>query len=119
MSEWLDKHAPWAVFIVLAIAGGIVAHVRAYEMVKVDLTFRQHFWSITRRSMMAGFAGVLVYLAADGWAMRGSPWAYFAAGICGLFSAEFFDLVWRMGTAYLQGRMRIAPADEAKDPGKP
>lgn len=115
MFDWLKLHIPsWVTFIIIAMAGGIVAHVRTYEQAKIDLSWRQHFWSIMRRAFVSGFAGILVYLAADGAGMSASPWAFFLAGLCGLFSAEAFDLAWRLVTAYLQGRVKISTEEEKK-----
>lgn len=107
MLDWLNEKAPWAAFIVLSVMGGIVAHIRMFEQMKVDMTPIQHLWSISRRATMAAFAGLLVYFAADGWGARASPWSFIAAGICGMFAAEFFDLLWRLGSAYVQGRVKI------------
>jgi hypothetical protein len=111
---WVGEKAPWVLFIVLAITGGAVAHIRTFEQAKLDLTFREHFWALARRSVVSGFAGMLVFLAADGAGMRGSPWSFFLAGLCGLFSAEAFDLAWRLVTAWLQGRVRITTPPPAR-----
>jgi hypothetical protein len=108
MLKWLNENVPWATFVLLAIAGGAVAHIRVYEQAKIDLSFKQHFWSLTRRCTMAGFAGMLVYLAASGQNWSSSPWAFFIAGLCGLFSAEALDLMWRLVTAWMQGRVKIS-----------
>lgn len=100
--EWVNERAPWMVFIILSITGGAVAHIRTYETAKIDMSFKQHFWALVRRSVVSGFAGVLIYLAAHAQGFAGSPWAFFLAGLCGLFSAEFFDLAWRVASSRFQ-----------------
>jgi hypothetical protein len=51
--------------------------------------------------------------------MAGSPWAFFVAGLCGLFSAEALDLMWRLVTAYLQGRIKLTLNNSSGTPQDP
>lgn len=80
-------------FAIVAVIGGIVAHIRQYEITRQERTFSEHFWGVVRRAVMGGFGGLLVYFA---W--RGASWpeayGYFVAGIVGLFASEAFEFFW-------------------------
>jgi hypothetical protein len=34
MLKWLNENVPWGAFVLLAIIGGAVAHIRVYEQAK-------------------------------------------------------------------------------------
>ncbi len=95
LEGWLSGR-PLIGFILLAIVGGIVAHVRMYERSGIELTPMRHFWGIVRRMLSSGFAGLLVFFAWSnlGWS---EAWGYFVAGMCGMFSTEFFEIAWSFG----------------------
>lgn len=82
-------------FAIVAVIGGIVAHIRQYELTKAEITPAQHFWGVIRRAIMGGFGGLLVWFA---W--RGAAWpeayGYFIAGIVGLFASEAFEFAWSL-----------------------
>lgn len=90
-----DEIIAAASFAVVATIGGIVAHIRAYEIAHLELTPAQHFWGIVRRSIMGGFGGLLVFFA---W--HGADWppayGYFVAGVVGLFASEAFEFFWTL-----------------------
>ena len=90
----VDRHAPWAGFILMSVIGGVVAHVREWEVKYPTYTFRQHACAIARRAVMAVFAGALWFkvMEAQGW--LASPYAYVGASLVGLFAPEFIDLLW-------------------------
>lgn len=91
---FIDKHAPWAGFILMSVIGGVVAHVREWEAKFPDYTLRQHAFAVSRRAVMAVFAGAIWFkvMEAQGW--LSSPYAYVGASLVGLFAPEFLDLLW-------------------------
>ena len=97
MKEWLLRHAPWLSFVVIAVIGGIVAHVREWDVLHPGYTFKQHVLMLLRRSIMASLAGLLWYFLTEGMQWQNSPFAFMGAAIVGLFASEFFDLLWVIG----------------------
>jgi hypothetical protein len=93
-------------FALIALIGGIVAHIQQYELLKLELTPWQHFWGILRRSVMGGFGGILVYFA---WHGAGWPeaYGYFAAGVVGLFSSQAFEFMWSVVKQVIAKRLGV------------
>lgn len=85
---------PWFGYWLMAIIGGIVAHVREWEAKDPSLTTKQHVVAIVRRSTMATLAGLMWYYTVIGAGWSNTPFAYVGASLVGLFSPEFFDLLW-------------------------
>ena len=95
MKEWLlaFKSTPIIGFLVLAVMGGIVAHIRRYEQMGVVLTPWQHWWAIVRKALPAVLSSLLVYAAWDAlsWTLS---WGFVVAGIVAVFASEAFDFAW-------------------------
>lgn len=91
---WLSRNTPWLGFVLLAVLGGVVAHIREWESTHPGYTYSQHAWSLFRRSVMSVLAGLMWWLLMreNGWESR--PYAYVGASLVGLFTPEFFDLLW-------------------------
>lgn len=88
-------------YIMLAVIGGIVAHIREWEKLNPNYSFRDHCWAIIRRTVMAVLAGLMWFLIMleQGWTAK--PLAYVGASLVGLFSPEFFDWLWGLYKARL------------------
>lgn len=88
-------------FIVMACVAGVVAHIRAYEQAKIELTWRQHVWGLLGRVISSGFMGLITYFtwSATGWTQA---WGFVAAGIVGLFATEASVAVFYIGKAKLE-----------------
>lgn len=105
--DWIEKvesfllTRPGIGFIILAMVGGIVAHIRAYEQAKIELSLRQHVWGIIGRIISSGFMGLITYFTwnATGWSQA---WGFVAAGIIGLFATEASVAIYQIGKAWLE-----------------
>lgn len=112
-SAWMTKNVPWIGYVVMSVLGGVVAHIRDWEKRNPGMTYRQHFWALTRRTIMAVLASILWYLIMkeNGWESR--PYSYVGAGLVGLFSPEFFDWLWDLMKARI-GQKAQQPKDGDK-----
>ncbi len=81
-------------YLVLAVFGGIIAHVKEWETLAPQYTAWQHFWAIVRRALIATFAGLIWYFLMLGSQWQGKPFAYVGAALIGLFAPEFLDFLW-------------------------
>ena len=93
-TEYIDLYFPALGMVFLAITGGVVAHIKDWESMHPDMTWRNHCWALLRRGIMAALAGLIWYYVAKQWAWNGQPFAYAGASVVGLFAPEFFDLMW-------------------------
>lgn len=118
MKKWIAENAPWLTFVVMALAGGVIAHIRYFEKIGVHMTFKEHLKSLTIRSSYAGFAGLLIYLLTDamiGYGYKVSePLAFVAAGIGGMFGAELFDFLFVTGKQFARKRLGLEPIEPPK-----
>lgn len=91
--ENLLEQSPSLGFIILAILGGIVSHIRKYEQSGVELTARQHTWGVVRKIMSAMLTSFIV---AQLWLAMNWPVAFgfVVAGIVAVFSGEALDFMW-------------------------
>lgn len=93
VKNWIPDEIAWLGFILTAIVGGVVGFIKSYEQAAVELTRRMIVWGILRRSIMAAFAGFLVYQICLIYAI-GPAWGHVMSGIVGMFAAEFFEVLW-------------------------
>lgn len=91
---FFETNVPWIGFLLMAIVGGIVAHIKGWEAHNPEMTVRQHLWAVFRRTIMASLAGIMWYfiMLEYGWTTK--PFAYVGAALVGLFAPEFFDFLW-------------------------
>jgi len=94
VNAWVEKNVPWLGYVIVAIVGGIVAHIRQYENINETMTLRQHMWALARRGVMAILAGLMWYWIISSQGLEDKPLSYVGASLVGLFAPEFFDLLW-------------------------
>lgn len=94
MNQWLTDNFPLVVSA-MAITGGAVAHIRAYEKSEIKLTWKQHVWGLIRRFCYAGFSGLIVYFMSVEYAWS-LPMTCIMAGVVGMFGAEFLEFLWEL-----------------------
>jgi len=85
----------WAGFVLTAVVGGVVGYIKAYEESAVEPTWRRAVWGVTRRAIMAAFAGWMIYQLTLAYSIN-SAWGHILAGLCGMFAAEFFEFAWKL-----------------------
>lgn len=93
---WCAKNAPWLGYIIMAVFGGIVAHVREWEARNPGMSWMEHLRGLTRRTIMGVLAGLLWFLIMKQNNWEGQPYAYIGASLVGMFSPEFFDWLWTL-----------------------
>ena len=111
VKNWIPDELAWIGFVFTAIIGGIVGFIKAYEQSAVELTKRAIAWGILRRSVMAGFAGWLVYQLTLIYGLS-NAWGHVLAGITGVFASEAFEVAWFVV------KTRITAMTGAKEPPK-
>lgn len=99
----------WAAlgYLILAVFGGIVAHVKEWETLAPQYSVWQHFWAILRRALVATFAGLIWYLLMLESQWQGKPFAYVGAALIGLFAPEFLDFLWALFKERLVGLANV------------
>lgn len=111
MQKWLAENAPWLGFILMAFLGGLVAHIRSFEKSADPMTVAEHVKGFTIKTVYAAMAGLIIYLlfeAAVGYGYKVSqPLAFVAAGIGGMFGAEFFDFIFTTGKDFIRKRLGL------------
>mgnify|MGYP003662550798 CR=1 FL=1 len=102
--ESMLEQSPSIGFIILAILGGIVSHIRKYEASGVELTSKQHTWGVLRKIMSAMLTSFIV---AQLWIAMAWPVAFgfVVAGIVAVFSGEALDFMWRKLQSAADGRL--------------
>jgi len=103
-------------FAVVAVIGGVVAHIQQHELARTDLSVAGHMWAIVRRSVMGGFGGALVYFIWSGMQWPDS-FGYFTAGIVGLFSSQAFEFMWQMVKGVARNKLGITENRRRGDDG--
>jgi len=93
VKNWIPDELVAIGFIVTAAIGGLVGYIKSYEQDGVERPFRVKAWGITRRMIMAGFAGWLIYQLTIIYAIS-NAWGHVLSGIVGMFAAEFFEVLW-------------------------
>lgn len=91
----------WIGFVITAMVGGLVGFIKDYERAGVETTWRAKAWGILRRVIMAGFAGHLLFQLSVEYSVS-QAWGGVAAGIVGMFAAEFFEVLWVVVRARMQ-----------------
>lgn len=91
---WSGKNAPWFGYIIMAVFGGIVAHLREWEKNNPDMSVKQHVLALTRRATMAVLAGLIWFFIMQQNNWQSQPYAYVGASLVGMFAPEFFDWLW-------------------------
>ncbi len=107
----LFKKWPLLGFCILAMVGGIVSYIKAFESSSYAWTWSDHFWSVIRRGFMGVFAGLMVYFIAATYEQLNSPMAFAAAGFSGIFASELFEVIW---TIVRRKLLNLIPRKESK-----
>lgn len=119
--KWIAENAPWLGFIVMALLGGVVAHIRAWERAGVVIPVSDHVKGLIVRSCYAGMAGLLIYWSAQAAIEYGykvsEPLTFVFAGIGGMFGAELFDFLLSTGSDYARKKLGLPPRPDQQ--GKP
>ena len=120
MKKWIAENAPWLVFLAMAWAGGLVAHIKAYEKAGIVWSIAQHVKSVCILSAYAGFAGLMIYLlyqaAKEGGYNVSEPLAFVASGIGGMFGAQVCDFLFVTGIDFFRKRLGLEPRGEPPKP---
>ena len=109
VKNWIPEELAWIGFIVTAAVGGVVGYIKNYEQAVVEHPWRVRLWGISRRVLMAAFAGWIVYQFTLIYAIS-DAWGHVLSGIIGMFAAEFFEVLWVL----VRGRV-TAMIGERKD----
>lgn len=91
---WVTTNAPWLAFLLMAIGGGTVAHLRDGEGAARPRTLREHVFGWLRRSTFAVVSGLMWYFIVLQYGWEKQPLSYVGASLVGLFAPEFFDWLW-------------------------
>lgn len=81
-------------YVATSAFGGVVAHLRAAESERQAQGLGGQFRSMLRRTVVAGFVGLLLYFLFAGWGQAASPWGFFCSGVAALYASEALDLLW-------------------------
>lgn len=87
MSEWLLANSNWLGFPLMALLGGTIAHILAFETSNIKWAFSQHFWLLLISWMKAFFIAAVVYnLQVEyRWSL---PLCFVMTGLASVFGSE-------------------------------
>lgn len=113
LKKWIAENAPWLGFLVMALLGGVIAHVRAWERAGIKIPVGEHVKGLLIRCIYAGMAGLMIYMLAQaaieyGWKVS-EPLTFVFAGIGGMFGAELFDFIFTTGKDWMRKKLGLEP----------
>lgn len=121
LEEWLIAH-PFIGVMLMAVLGGIVAHIKNLAKTLPESITREEYFRFTL-TCTAGFIGRLFSAGLGGlmvlflWRTIDYRWelGFVVAGLAGLFATEFFDWLWAVGRAYAQKKIGVTK-EELQEP---
>lgn len=98
--------------VITGAIGGFIGWIKAYEQAAIEQPLSLKLWGITRRMIMGGFVGFLVYQFTLIYSFS-TAWGYVGAGILGVFAAEGLELGWHIVKA------RVSAMTRTPEPPRP
>lgn len=106
MVDWIASNHSWLGYVVMALLGGLTAHILNFEKSPmVDWPWYRHLACIGVAWVKAAFVAVFVYYLAQEYWRVPPPLCFVMSGIGSVFASESIRWFYERGRAMLEARI--------------